>query len=626
MAAALGILNTAPLAAEDPAATAELERLGLDEPIPADDSRPLAKAGDRALVPATLIVRDGDTPPGAPGAVTALNAPFTNGDGEVGFTGSAGENFVWFDTGITWLSSDAPPGTTLSGAESTMGIGNNGEFIYSPSVNGDDAVWTHNGLLLVENIPAPGYPPPTTGTFNSRPHMLPSGASYWVAGISYTGGTSTEGRVLYTSSDSTPASITPVIASDDLVGGLPIDRPSGIDFDYQISDDASHHIHVLLLDTGSTTDDGIVYVDGNIIARETFPSGGGDNWDNFDVVTINNDGNYLFSGDTDGATTSDEFIAYNGTIAMREGDTVAGVPLTSTASVRAASLNNLGRAAYIWNASGIGEVLFYACDASDLAGSSIEVLRTNDELDLDATPGADALVTDFNASSAVGPGLWLAEDGQIFVELDLDFGTGDLEATVALDAPSCAVDHLVINEIDYDQPSTDIAEFLEIYNGTGATVNLGGYQVELVDGTGGGATVYQTINLPTVDLPDDDYFVVCSNTATTFNCDLDVSPDTNLIQDGAPDAVALRAPTGALADTVSYEGDTGAPYTEGSGVGLEDLISLDYYGISRYPNGIDTDVNNVDLSGRCHSPGLPNLDTTSNCQPVPVELMSFSID
>lgn len=616
-----------PLTAEEPAATVELERLGLDGPLPADDPPRVAKAEARALVPATLVVREGDAPPGAPGAVTALNSPFTNGDGEVGFTGSAGENFVWFDTGITWLSSDAPPGTTLTGAEGTMGVGNNGEFIYSPSVNGNDGVWTHNGALLVEGTtPAPGYADPVRNTFNSRPHMIPSGASYWVAGISYTGGTSSEGRVLYTSSDSTPANITPVIACDDLVGGLPIDRPSGVGFDFQISDDGVHHIHELILDTGSTTNDDIIYVDGAIVARELSPSGGGDNWDNFGTVSINDSGNSLFSGDTDGATATDGFIAYNGTIAAREGDTLGGVTLTSTASVNALSLNNLGRAAFIWTVGGIGEVLFYACDASDLPGSTVEVLRTADQLDLDANPGADATVTDFSASTVIGPGLWLAEDGRIFVELDLDFGAGEVEAIVALDAPSCGGGHLVVNEVDYDQDGTDSAEFLEIYNGTGGAVNLGGYQVELVNGTGGGAAVYQTVPLPAVDLADGDYFVVCANATTTFNCDLDVDPDTNLIQNGAPDAVGLRDSTGALVDTVSYEGDTGAPYTEGSGVGLEDDSTIFYYGISRFPNGADTNVNNVDLSGRCHSPGLANLETTTECLPIPVELMSFSVD
>jgi len=183
--------------------------------------------------------------------------------------------------------------------------------------------------------------------------------------------------------------------------------------------------------------------------------------------------------------------------------------------------------------------------------------------------------------------------------------------------------NLVINEIDYDQAGTDGEEFIEIYNPTGSAVNLDGWVVELVNGSNG--SVYDTIALPAVDLAADDYFVICANAATVPNCDLDDDPDTNFIQNGSPDAVGLRDGTGSLIDAVSYEGDT-AGYTEGSGTGLEDDSSIDYFSISRFPNGADTDVNNVDLSGRCNSPGQPNFETTTGCVMIPVELMSFSIE
>jgi len=151
---------------------------------------------------------------------------------------------------------------------------------------------------------------------------------------------------------------------------------------------------------------------------------------------------------------------------------------------------------------------------------------------------------------------------------------------------------LVINEIDYDQPSTDTAEFVEIKNVGTVSANLNEFTLELVNGTGGGAAVYDTIALPAVSLASGDYFVVCANAATVANCDLDDSPDTNFIQNGAPDAVALRF-NGTLIDTVSYEGDTGVPYTEGSGAGLEDA-GVDG-SISRCDDGVDTDQNNVDF-------------------------------
>jgi predicted extracellular nuclease len=182
-----------------------------------------------------------------------------------------------------------------------------------------------------------------------------------------------------------------------------------------------------------------------------------------------------------------------------------------------------------------------------------------------------------------------------------------LVSVVPLSQPVRAVSTtLVINEIDYDQPSTDSAEFIELMNVSTAVVDLDDYTVELVNGNAGGAVVYQTIQLPSVSLPAGDYFVLCADAAATPNCDLDVSPDTNLIQNGAPDAVGLRQ-GGVLVDAVSYEGDTGAPYTEGSGMGLEDP-ALGAASISRCPDGADTDVNNVDfaMGSRPLTPGAAN--------------------
>jgi hypothetical protein len=168
---------------------------------------------------------------------------------------------------------------------------------------------------------------------------------------------------------------------------------------------------------------------------------------------------------------------------------------------------------------------------------------------------------------------------------------------------------LVINEVDYDQPSTDTAEFIELKNVSGATINLATVTVELINGAGC-CTPYATFNLPNVNLAPGAYYVVCANSSITPNCDLDVTPDTNLIQNGAPDAIGLRI-GGTLVDAVSYEGDTGAPYTEGSGAGLSDDGLVSGSGISRIPDGADTNMNNVDLSPRCITPGAAN--TTDTC-------------
>ncbi len=162
------------------------------------------------------------------------------------------------------------------------------------------------------------------------------------------------------------------------------------------------------------------------------------------------------------------------------------------------------------------------------------------------------------------------------------------------------VPSLVVNEIDYDQPGTDTAEFVELKNIGETAVNLDGIVLELINGNG--TVVYGSYALPAVSLSAGEYYVVCSSIASVANCDLDVTPDTNLIQNGSPDAVAITY-NGELIDTVSYEGDTGSPYTEGSGTGLEDSADGS---ISRCPDGIDTNQNNADFVFTSSTPGAAN--------------------
>jgi len=168
---------------------------------------------------------------------------------------------------------------------------------------------------------------------------------------------------------------------------------------------------------------------------------------------------------------------------------------------------------------------------------------------------------------------------------------------------------LVLNEVDYEQPGADNAEFIELKNVTNAAINLSGWTVELVNGNAGGATVYQTIDLPNVSLPAGGHFVICGNSAQVPNCDLEVSLGTDFIQNGAPDAIGLRN-NGELMDAVSYEGNSGLPYTEGAGVSPGDLGNNFSLGMSRNPDGNDFNNNSTDfLSNVCITPGEPNANT-----------------
>ena len=233
----------------------------------------------------------------------------------------------------------------------------------------------------------------------------------------------------------------------------------------------------------------------------------------------------------------------------------------------------------------------------------------------DGLTSSDIGVTE-GSSTAVGESLQLTGTGSAATDFTWNapqpntFGSVNTGQTLGDGVP--AQPQLVINEIDYDQPGSDAAEFVELKNAGAVPVDLGDYSLEFVNGSGGGATIYNSILLPATTLSPGEYFVVCANALTTANCNLDASPDTNFIQNGAPDAVALLLGT-TIVDTVSYEGDTAAPYTEGSGTSLVDDSSVPFLGISRFPDGTDTDVNNVDLSPRCITPGDANVADAVDC-------------
>jgi cysteine-rich repeat protein len=175
---------------------------------------------------------------------------------------------------------------------------------------------------------------------------------------------------------------------------------------------------------------------------------------------------------------------------------------------------------------------------------------------------------------------------------------------------------LVINEVDYDQPSMDTAEFIELKNISGSSINLDTYELHLMNGANNPATVYETINLPDINVGPGDYYVVCGNSANVPNCDLDVSPNTDLIQNAGPPADAVALYNGVtFVDTVSYEGNVPG-YTEPeAGLGaVEDpgTSGNDSRGLSRCPDGQDTNNNNYDFTVKNITPGSVNACPASD--------------
>ena len=284
-------------------------------------------------------------------------------------------------------------------------------------------------------------------------------------------------------------------------------------------------------------------------------------------------------------------------------------------------------------------ILYFWDGASDLV-TDLDYVVWGDKVEaVDKTsiavdgPDADLLATTYQPDTAIGaqevvfPGAHLG--GQSFTRLDFDEGTEtstggngvggadetseNLSVTWAVAAPTpgdVLPSGLVINEVDYDQPGSDAAEFIEIFNAGASAVSLDGLALQLINGSS--ASIYDTIDLPAAILGAGEFFVVCGDAANTPNCDLDTTPDTNLIQNGSPDAIALVQGT-TIIDVISYEGSVAAPYVEGTGTSAADDSSSDFLGLSRIPDGADSDSNDADFSLRCITPGETNSNETSSC-------------
>ncbi|KKS93182.1 MAG: Ig-like protein domain-containing protein [Candidatus Collierbacteria bacterium GW2011_GWC2_43_12] len=198
----------------------------------------------------------------------------------------------------------------------------------------------------------------------------------------------------------------------------------------------------------------------------------------------------------------------------------------------------------------------------------------------------------------------------------------EIVATVTFTDPP--VLSLVINEIDYDQPSSDDSEFIEIKNMSDTSINLDNYALRLINGSD--VVTYKLIEFSDVNLNAGDYYVICSDASTVPNCDLNLSSFT--IQNGAPDAMVLYDGDFPI-DFVSYEGSVPG-FTEGTGA-VEDDAAYTGRGLSRYSDGYDSGNNSTDFIFSCATPGLSNVnypdcsnppadadndgvpDTTDNC-------------
>jgi hypothetical protein len=174
-----------------------------------------------------------------------------------------------------------------------------------------------------------------------------------------------------------------------------------------------------------------------------------------------------------------------------------------------------------------------------------------------------------------------------------------------------------INELDYDQPSTDSEEFIELYNSDSFPADLNICTVILFNG--GNSSIYDSIPLPSFTLNPGEYYVICGGGNSVPNCNLAHGSVSDMIQNGSPDAVAIKDNiTQTIFDALSYEGSCVAPYVEGTGVATSDADNntTPYVSLSRFPDGMDTDNNSIDFNLACITPGTANVDSATGCLPA----------
>lgn len=180
---------------------------------------------------------------------------------------------------------------------------------------------------------------------------------------------------------------------------------------------------------------------------------------------------------------------------------------------------------------------------------------------------------------------------------------------------------VIINEIDYDQPGSDTAEFIELFNPDENSVALDGYTLTLVNGSNGSS--YNSFDLSGLSMPAFGYLVLCGDTQAVANCNIDVATS-GWIQNGGSngDAVALMLGN-TLVDSVANEniGSLLGQYGEGNSFTVADSNSITM-SIARLPDGIDTNINASDFNSACITPGSANISGTGDCSvnvnPVPV--------
>jgi hypothetical protein len=235
-------------------------------------------------------------------------------------------------------------------------------------------------------------------------------------------------------------------------------------------------------------------------------------------------------------------------------------------------------------------------------GTTVALSTTAGTVPATVTVPQDAFSATFTFTETAGSGS---------ATVTATLGNSSSNATVTV---SMGASHLVINEVDYDQIMGDNAEYIEIYNPTGAAISLNSTAIVLINGATNlaypQATSYIDLS-PAGSIPAFGYLVIAGANIAVNPPSLKLDPGwtSDAVQNGATnpttgDGIALvDTLNGTLIDALAYE----APITAAEVPGIANPITLvegtvpsvadsnsNVGALCRSPNGKDTDSANVD--------------------------------
>ncbi|MDP6423447.1 MAG: lamin tail domain-containing protein [Planctomycetota bacterium] len=173
-------------------------------------------------------------------------------------------------------------------------------------------------------------------------------------------------------------------------------------------------------------------------------------------------------------------------------------------------------------------------------------------------------------------------------------------------------ENVVINEFSYDSTSTDVREFVELYNPTAAAIDISGWELF----ARGSTTSNKIFAIPaSTSIAAGGFYVLGSALVPNVDQVVGVS---NIWQNSQECITLKDAKDGNIVDTLVYEGNRGFPAAfiglqEGEciwGNGFSDDASHTSW--SRVRDGHDTDNNGLDFMRRPATPGKTNNLPTSS--------------